>query len=325
MRYRNIDDVARFQDWPLPYLLDQAERLVAGVEKLGRVTPGEWLQIGIESDTGLVGDLAAWVDHASHLAMIGFTIAPEHQQQGYASEGARALLDNLVDDVGVHRIAASIDPRNHASARLLERLGFRYEGCSIGAALVRGEWLDDDRYAMLADEWRTERLGSVEPVADVELVEITSETAGAVARLSVARSQTRFVASVLHSFGDAMFPEEYLGAPLVPWMRAIRADGQFAGFMMVAEQTEHHPRTYLWRLLIDRRFQRRGVGRQAVGLLARRLLDRGETVLQVSYYPEPGSPEPFYRRLGFSPTGDMDGDEVVAEAKLSDIVARSAH
>ena len=36
---------------------------------------------------------------------------------------------------------------------LLRRLGFRHEGHFVSAYLVRGVWCDDDRYAILADEW----------------------------------------------------------------------------------------------------------------------------------------------------------------------------
>jgi diamine N-acetyltransferase len=36
----------------------------------------------------------------------------------------------------------------------------------------------------------------------------------------------------------------------------------------------------------------------------------------VSYVPGPGCPEPFYRRLGFRPTGRMEGSEVVLELPL---------
>ena len=47
------------------------------------------------------------------------------------------------------------------------------------------------------------------------------------------------------------------GGPLVPWFRAIEADGELVGFVMVAEPTTTLPAPYLWRLMIDRRHQRR--------------------------------------------------------------------
>ncbi len=93
----------------------------------------------------------------SALAIIGYSMSPAHQGRGYATEAAGALVDRLFDRLHVHRVAATLDPANVSSARVLERLGFRYEGRGVKAAYVRGEWADDDRYAILADErlaWR---------------------------------------------------------------------------------------------------------------------------------------------------------------------------
>jgi GNAT superfamily N-acetyltransferase len=100
---------------------------------------------------------------------------------------------------------------------------------------------------------------------------------------------------------------EHEGERVVPWYRAIRADGQLAGFMMVAEPLRSVPHPYLWRLLVDRRFQRRGVGRRAIRLLAELRSAAGSTHLLLSCIADvPGTPEPFYRRLGFERTGHID-------------------
>ena len=66
-----------------------------------------------------------------------------------------------------------------------------------------------------------------------------------------------------------MFPESIDGAPVVPWMRAIEADGELVGFVMLAITTEAHPEPYLWRFLIDRMHQRRGIGSAALDLVDR--------------------------------------------------------
>lgn len=99
-------------------------------------------------------------------------------------------------------------------------------------------------------------------------------------------------------------------------MRVITADGEPAGFVMLAEVTSTVPEPYLWRLLIDRRHQRRGIGARVLGLLARRLREQGHTVLRTSWEEGPGGPESFYRRLGFVPTGEIDDGEVVGALTL---------
>lgn len=98
-------------------------------------------------------------------------------------------------------------------------------------------------------------------------------------------------------------------------MWGIEADGEAAGFMMIADVTPAHPLPYLWRLLIDRRHQRRGIGRRAVDELIARMRSAGHPGLLVSWVEGLGSPAPFYRRRGFEPTGRIvDGE---TEARLS--------
>ena len=69
--------------------------------------------------------------------------------------------------------------------------------------------------------------------------------------------------------------DEVDGRPVVPWLRAVEADGELAGFVMLAERTAAHLEAYLWRCLIDRRHQRRGVGDRALDARHRPMRSRG--------------------------------------------------
>jgi RimJ/RimL family protein N-acetyltransferase/ribosomal protein S18 acetylase RimI-like enzyme len=305
MRYRNTADVARYQDWAMPYTRDLAHALLDELAGTNGPTPNAWVQLAVTgADDRMVGDLAVWLDESASLAMIGYTLAPRQQGKGYATEAVAALLDWLVAR-NVHRVAATLDPLNLASARVLERCGFRYTGTARSAALVRGTWEDDARFEILADEWKAWR--SAKRVKRVDLVEITRHNVRDVLDLDRAFSQRQFVSSVAQSYGDALVTHEHHGEPLVPWYRAIRADGRLAGFMMVAEPRESVPHPYLWRVLVDWRYQRRGVGARAIGRLAEDRAVRGSTHLLLSCVADvPGTPEPFYRRLGFRRTGRVN-------------------
>ena len=265
-RYRNNPEVARYQDWSLPFTHDLAHALLEELEGTNGPTPTVWVQLAItDAADRLVGDLAVWTDETAAFAMIGYTLAPRHQGKGYATEAVTGLLDWLIAR-GVHRVAATLDPLNLASARVLERCGFRYTGTARAAALVRGAWEDDARFEVLADEWKAWR--SAKRVKRVDLVPITRDNVRGVLELDRAFSQRQFVSSVAQSYGDALVVHEHEGERVVPWYRAIRADGQLAGFMMVAEPLRSVPHPYLWRLLVDRCFQRRGVGSRAIRRLA---------------------------------------------------------
>lgn len=154
----------------------------------------------------------------------------------------------------------------------------------------------------------------------VTLQEITADTVMAVVRLQVGDDQKGFVAPNAVSLAQALFAPE-------AWYRAICADGEVAGFVMLADDSlltpaPHPPGIGVWRLMVDARFQGRGIGRAAMQQVIRHVRAKGLfTSLELSYVPGPGCPEPFYRSLGFQHTGRLDGDEVVLALPLGDPAA----
>lgn len=146
--YRNDPVIARYQGWTLPYTLEHARDLLSD-EDLG--APG-WVQHALALHDGpLLGDVA--LNTHGLQAELGITLARHAQGYGYAAEALAGLLDHLFSDLKLHRIHASIDPRNGAVARLLERVGFRHEGTHLKSYWHRGEWTDDAVYAVLREEW----------------------------------------------------------------------------------------------------------------------------------------------------------------------------
>jgi diamine N-acetyltransferase len=91
-------------------------------------------------------------------------------------------------------------------------------------------------------------------------------------------------------------------------MRGIVADGEPVGFMMTTTTYGLREGWYLWRLLIDRMHQRRGIGQRAVGLLVEEVRRQGVAQLFVSCGEGRGGPRPFYNALGFEPTGLLVDD-----------------
>src|SRR5690606_21223333 len=125
------------------------------------------------------------------------------------------------------------------------------------------------------------------------------------------------VAPMLDNFRDALAPPRSNGAPVVPWYRAVEADGEIVGFIMATEMTEAHPNPQLWRLLIDRMHQRRGIGSAVLDQFERRCRDLGATAIEVSWREGPGTPAPVYLARGYEPTGRHDDGEVHAVKRLA--------
>ena len=314
--YRNDPDVARHQLWDLPYTDDDAHGDLDDQADRSDVVAGRWTQLAIEHDGEVIGDVALHLDATGKVAEIGFTLAREHWGHGYATEAAGAVLADLVDRVGVIRVIGELDPPNTASARVLERIGLRHEVTTKKSFFWRGEWTDNTTYSTTAEDWCEWRRLQATPVDEVELVEITSENQEAYAGLAAHEGQRRLVAPMLGNYGDALFPPEEQGVPLVPVLRGIAADTEPAGFLMYAAANETVPEPYLWRLLVAAKHQGRGIGRMALDLLATALASEGHRVLMVSFVDDRGGPKEFYLRSGFELTGTMNGDEVEARRRL---------
>jgi RimJ/RimL family protein N-acetyltransferase len=313
--YRAVTEIARFQSWTMPFTVEAARQMLTDQEHVDDLPEQGWVQIAIEHAGNIVGDLAVHRADDGHIAEVGFTLAPQHHGKGFASEALAAMIDALFAHTEVHRIVASVDPANFASMRVIEHLGFRYEGIARRAELVRGEWVDDMRFALLRDD-RADWLARPSSCQDVALVEITEHNLNATAALATHRHQQRFVAPMARSLGQALVPGVDSGDRIVPWMRAVQADGEIAGFMMLVEPSPGHPVPYLWRFLIDARHQRRGVGERAIALLADDLRAAGHDALLLSFVDAPGGPRRFYERLGFVPTGIIHDGETQARLAL---------
>jgi diamine N-acetyltransferase len=154
----------------------------------------------------------------------------------------------------------------------------------------------------------------------VTLDEITDENRQAVLALRVAPGQERFVSSVQDSLAEAA---DYPHAK--PWYRAVFSSGEPAGpvgFVMVSWNCEPKPPEiigpwFLWKLLIDERYQGRGYGTAVVRQIAELVRAEGATELLTSYVPEDDGPAGFYQRLGFVPTGELDDNgEVIVRLGL---------
>ena len=144
---------------------------------------------------------------------------------------------------------------------------------------------------------------------NVELREITRDTVRSVIAVEVADDQQHLVAPTAVSIAQAYFEPR-------AWFRAIYAGEEPVGFVMLFDDDET-PEYSLWRLLIGGDFQGRGYGRAAVERLCAYVRTRpGATELLTSWVDGPNSPAGFYGALGFVPTGEIHGGEVVARLEL---------
>ncbi|MGY1763491.1 GNAT family N-acetyltransferase [Geodermatophilus sp. SYSU D00779] len=159
------------------------------------------------------------------------------------------------------------------------------------------------------------REGSGTTSPGVHLREITDENRDAVRALRVRGRQERFVASVSSSLQDAAESPK-----ANPWYRAVYCGEEPVGFVMLSWKPRKGPyrgRHFLWRLLVDKRYQGRGIGRAVLTQLVDLVRADGGTELLTSIEPGKDGPWPFYQGFGFQPTGELDDGEIVLQLPLT--------
>ncbi|WP_375593297.1 GNAT family protein [Algihabitans albus] len=105
-------------------------------------------------------------------ASLGYWLGERHVGQRVMTEALLLLLDYLFGSLGLHRVEAACLPHNAASRRLLEKIGFREEGCGRGYLRIAGQWQDHMLYGLLADDPRGAASPAWTPtVADRSLAE----------------------------------------------------------------------------------------------------------------------------------------------------------
>ena len=87
-------------------------------------------------------------------AEIGYAMGSAYWGKGYMNEALKALIVHAFDVMNFRRLEADVDPRNDASIRTLERLGFQREGFLRERWHVGGELQDAYFYGLLKREWQ---------------------------------------------------------------------------------------------------------------------------------------------------------------------------
>jgi histidinol dehydrogenase len=133
-------------------------------------------------------------------------------------------------------------------------------------------------------------------------------------KLEVAAGQRRFVSPVVRSLAQAAY--EPAGRPL----GLYRGDTP-VGFLLLYDARQHKTRPaeqlYVWRLMIDARYQRLGLGQSAMRWVVEEARRLGMPEVGLSHVMEDGHAGPFYAKLGFVYTGEIDEGEHKMVLKLS--------
>ncbi len=146
---------------------------------------------------------------------------------------------------------------------------------------------------------------------DLTLCPVDASNWYAVVSLCVDESQRGFVAANAFSLAQAAYtPDAY---PL-----AVCADGEPVGFILYGYDRDFQPPMWgMWRLMIDKKHQRKGYGRRALTLLLEKLAqEKGHVPFYTSAKPENEPAIAFYESMGFCNTGQLLDGEILLIREL---------
>jgi len=131
-------------------------------------------------------------------------------------------------------------------------------------------------------------------------------------KLSVFESQRNFVAANITSLAEA-----YVRRDLVePY--AIYNDETMVGFVMIIPDDDDLQSMYIWRFMVDQKYQGQGFGKQTLKLIIEMVESRHAfTAIKLSFEPENSHAKNLYESLGFVLTGRILEGEAEMELKLA--------
>jgi diamine N-acetyltransferase len=144
---------------------------------------------------------------------------------------------------------------------------------------------------------------------NVTLKEITEDSLRCILNLKVSPEQRKFVADNATSIAQAHFSK-------TAWFRAVYADGIPVGFVLI-ENDDGKDEFCLWRFMIDAIHQGKGYGKQALKLVNDHVKKQpNATKLILGCVQGNGSPERFYKSMGFEHTGEYEDGEAIMKLEF---------
>ncbi|MCK4299633.1 MAG: GNAT family N-acetyltransferase [Planctomycetes bacterium] len=153
-RYASDPEVCRFMAWG-PNTVEETKAHVQRSLRASKDRPrlSFTLALTLREGGDVIGCCSLVVSSAEHReGHIGYSLIQQYWGQGYATEAGRLLVKFGFQRLGLHRIFATCDPENRASARVLEKAGMQLEGRMRSHRFVKGRWRDSLLYAILEEE-----------------------------------------------------------------------------------------------------------------------------------------------------------------------------
>lgn len=154
--YKNVKDreILRYTYIPYPYKLKYASEFIKNTHQRIRKKTAYELGIELKQTHQIIGMMSLMhIDYENRNGEVGYWLGKKYWGQGFAKEALRLILDFGFRKLKLVRIYARVMHPNTASYKLLEKVGFKYEGRMRKNIIKSGKWIDDLRYSILREEY----------------------------------------------------------------------------------------------------------------------------------------------------------------------------
>jgi RimJ/RimL family protein N-acetyltransferase len=154
--YASDPEVVRYMDWG-PNTEKETKEFIQRAMSTRNEKPRRMytLAIVVEQEDRLIGSCGINVSNPENReGWLGYCLDRNFWGKGYGTEVARGLMDFGFTELALHRIFATCDPGNTASAHVLEKSGMTREGCLREHKWSKGKWRDSYLYAILEHGWK---------------------------------------------------------------------------------------------------------------------------------------------------------------------------
>ena len=147
---RSNPETMKYIPRPLVTSMEEALEHIGMIkDKIENNTGINWA-ITLKGKPKLLGIIGHYrIQPENYRSEIGYMILPEYQNQGITSEAIHLVLDYGFNHLNFHSVEAIIEPKNHASAKVLEKNGFVKEAHFLEDVFWDGQFIDSAVYSLL--------------------------------------------------------------------------------------------------------------------------------------------------------------------------------
>ncbi len=137
------------------YTLKGQQEILEKVQQNWKANLGYGFGIFLTNEDRLIGrvNLSNVVRGAWESCTMGYFLDKHCNGQGFTTEAVRLAIGFAFGSAELHRIQAGVMPRNVGSIRVLEKVGFRYDGFSELYLKINGIWEDHNLYSITRERW----------------------------------------------------------------------------------------------------------------------------------------------------------------------------